>query len=73
MPKDLKGKSESEIKAYLDQKRAERKSIQNQIRELNLKRKEYVLKNQKQGENNLEQAMMNAIKSQAKKKNYKWE
>ncbi|MFD2822190.1 VWA domain-containing protein [Lacinutrix iliipiscaria] len=73
LPKELKGKSESEIKLYLSKKREEREQIQTQIQDLNLKRKQYVLKQQKHDKNNLENAMLNAIKTQAKKKNYKWD
>jgi uncharacterized protein YdaT len=73
LPKELKGKSETEIKSYISDKREERKNIQNKIQDLNLKRKQYILEQQTKGENNLENAMLNAIKTQAKKKNYKWE
>ena len=73
LPKALQGKSKEEIKSYLDTKRNERKAIQEQIQDLNAKRKQYVAQQQKEGNNSLENAMLNAIKSQAKKKNYKWE
>jgi hypothetical protein len=73
LPKALQGKSEPQIKLYLSKKREERKNIQDQIQDLNLKRKQYILEQQTQGENNLEKAMLNALKTQAKKKNYNWE
>ncbi|MBD0833033.1 vWA domain-containing protein [Aestuariibaculum sediminum] len=72
LPEELKGKSNSEIEAYLTHKGKERKAIQNQINELNQKRIQYVLKQQREKSNELENAMVTAIKSQAEKKNYKW-
>jgi len=72
LPKELKGKNETEIKTYVAKKRKERSSIQKEIQALNLKRKDYILKHQKENGNALENAMINAIKTQAKIKNYKW-
>ena len=60
LPNALKGKSERQIKVYLSKKREERKNIQNQIQDLNLKRKQYVMEQQTEGETNLENAMLNA-------------
>jgi len=73
LPKELKGKSEKEIKEYVEIKSKERAEIQKKIQELNSKRKQHIAekKDQKDG-NGLENAMINAIKTQAKKKNYKW-
>lgn len=72
LPKALKGKSKLEIKKYLETKREERKTIQNEIQKLNAQRKVYISK-QKKDVNGLENAMTEAIKIQAKNKNYKWE
>ncbi len=72
LPKELKGKSKKEIKEYIDTKRKERKSIQKKIQELNTKRKVFISKEQKEKNNALENAMLDAIKKQAGKKNYKW-
>jgi len=73
LPIELKGKSTSEIKAYVAKKRKDRKEIQNEIKQLNLKRKGFILIHQKENDNGLENAMIKAIKVQAQKKNYKWE
>lgn len=73
LPKELKGKSKDEIKAYVTKKRNERKSIQDEIQQLNQKRKSYILSQQKESNNGLESAMIKAIKTQAQKKNYKWQ
>ncbi|HMC01785.1 MAG TPA: hypothetical protein VKN14_12185 [Flavobacteriaceae bacterium] len=70
LPQNLKGKSETEIKSYISSKRKEREVIQKQIQELNKKRQEFILETQKENTNGLENAMINAIKKQAKKKNY---
>ncbi len=71
LPKELQGKSTSEIKSYLETKQKERESIKNQIQELNSKRKVYISKQEK-SKNGLENAMIKAIKTQAQNKNYKW-
>lgn len=73
LPEVLKGKSKTEIKAYVAKKREERKSIQKQIQELNKKRKLYILGHKKDKSNGLENAMTKAIKEQAKKKKYRWD
>ncbi|MEE1962232.1 vWA domain-containing protein [Allomuricauda taeanensis] len=73
LPKELKGKSKSEIKAYVDDKKAEREKIQKEIQELNAKREAYIAQNQKEEKGELENAMLSAIKNQASKKNMKWD
>ncbi|WP_299526443.1 vWA domain-containing protein [Winogradskyella sp.] len=72
LPEELKGLSKEEIKSYVDKKRKERKELQNKISELNIKRRKYI-SNKSADNNGLENAMLNAIKAQAKKKNYIWE
>jgi len=72
LPEVLKNKSAQEIKKYVTTKKKERESIQKKIQELNSKRKEYILKANKNHSNGLESAMIKAIKSQAKAKNYTW-
>ena len=73
LPEELKGKTTSEIKKYIETKRSEREKIQEQIKELNEKRRIYVTENSKETNNGLENAMVQAIKTQAKSKNYTWE
>ncbi|MGF1560434.1 MAG: VWA domain-containing protein [Flavobacteriaceae bacterium] len=74
LPKELKGKSTSEIEAYIAQKKSERSKIQKEIQELNAKREAYIATSQKDGtKGELENAMLEAIKKQAEKKNYQWE
>lgn len=72
LPNELKGKSDSEIKTYIETKRKERKSIQDKIQTLNSKRKAYISKQKTTAANGLENAMTKAIKEQAKKKKYTW-
>jgi len=72
LPKELKDKSEAEIKTYVAEKAKERKALQKEIQELNKKRASYVAKKQVNKENELESALKEAIKTQAKKKNYSW-
>ena len=73
LPKELRGKSEKEMKEYIESKKAERQKIQKEIQELNAKREAYIAKNQKQEKGELENALLNAIKNQAAKKNYTWD
>ncbi len=73
LPEELKGKSKAEIKSYVKKKRNSREKLQNEIASLNLKRRKYVAKQNKNTQNGLENAMVNALKTQAEKKNYKWE
>lgn len=73
LPEELKGKTTSEIKKYIETKRSEREKIQKQITDLSEKRRNYVAENSKEIDNNLENAMVQAIKRQAKKKSYTWE
>lgn len=73
LPKSLQGKSTAEIKKYVAQQKTKRKAIQAKINELNKKRSAYVAKKQsEQNLKSLDKAMIEAIKRQAKKKNYSW-
>lgn len=72
LPDELKGKSKSEIKFYIDKKSKERDAINKKVQELNTKRKDYISKQNKASNNGLENAMTKAIKEQAKKKKYTW-
>jgi hypothetical protein len=73
LPVELKGKSKTEIKSYVAKKSKERQEIQEEIQKLNEQRRLFVIQQQKKESNSLESAMVNAIKTQAKNKNYKWE
>lgn len=73
LPAELKGKSTSEIKAYVAKKKAKRLEIQNEIQKLNEKRRVYIAENKKETGTNLESAMIEALKKQARKKNYTWD
>ncbi|TMM58240.1 VWA domain-containing protein [Maribacter algarum] len=74
LPEELKDKSDAEITSYIEEKKSERVKIQKEIQELNSKREAYISENQKEStKGELENAMLEAIKRQAKKKNYTWE
>jgi len=73
LPKELQGKSTQEIEKYVEDKRKERTKIQEEIAELNKQRLEYVSKKQNASDNELRNAMLDAIKKQATKKEYTWE
>ncbi|MCB0383521.1 MAG: VWA domain-containing protein [Psychroserpens sp.] len=72
LPEELRGKSKSEIKAYVAKKREEREVIQNAIQDLNEKRRKYISEQQNDADNSLENVMIKAIKTQAKEKKYRW-
>ncbi len=73
LPKELQGKSKSEIKSFIEKKSKERNKLQDQIVALNIKRRNFVTQQSNNATNNLETAMIKALKTQAEKKNYKWE
>ncbi len=73
LPEELKEKSTGEIKAYVAKKKATRLEIQNEIQKLNEKRRVFIAENKKETGSNLESAMIEALKKQAKKKNYTWD
>ncbi len=73
LPAELKGKSKDEIKVYVAKKSIERLEIQEKIQQLNEKRRLYIMNQQKKDSSSLESAMINAIKTQAKNKNYTWQ
>lgn len=73
LPTELKGKSTAQIKTYVAEKSEEREKIQQEVQNLNEKRRVYILEHRKGDENRLENAMIEAIKTQAKRKNYSWE
>lgn len=72
LPVELKGKSTSEIKAYVYKKKAQREQIQNEIQQLNEKRRAFISNNKTETEGRLDNALIQAIKTQAKEKNYDW-
>ena len=69
---ELKDKSVAEIKIYVEKKRKEREQLKTQINELNKQRRDYIANKTTKDSNGLENAMINAIKNQAKLKNYSW-
>ena len=73
LPEELKGKSKEQIKTYVTKKSNERLEIQEEIQQLNEKRRLFITNQQKEDSNSLESALVNAIKTQARNKNYKWE
>ena len=74
LPKALKGKSIAGIKVYVAKKSKERTSIQQKIRALDKKRRDYIRKQTKNtAENDLQSALIRCIKTQAKKEGYTFE
>lgn len=74
LPQELKDKSPAEIKAYVAKQAQVRSEIQTEIQKLNEKRRIFIANKQKEeGSNGLGDAMLEAIKKQAEKKNYTWD
>ena len=73
LPAELKDKSSLEIKKHVAQKRKEREEIQEEIADLNKKRRDYVAKQATKTDNELQNALIDAIKKQAQTKKYTWE
>ena len=75
LPAVMKGMNDEEKVKYVDTKKKERQKIQKEIIELNKKREDYVQKQKAENsqENVLDDAMLKAIKTQAKSKNFKFE
>lgn len=73
LPTELKGKSESQIKVYVERMRKERETIQSEIVKQSLKRRNFIQNKKNPEFKSLENAMIQAIKKQAKRKNYIWD
>lgn len=73
LPDNLKDKSIADIKAYVALKKEARNKIQEEIATLNKKRRAFISSESKNKDNGLESAMITALRSQAKKKNYTWD
>jgi hypothetical protein len=73
LPQELKGKTEQEIKKYVSKKKEQRMAIQQEIADLNVKRKEFLESKTNAKDNELRNALVDAIKKQGRLKNYSWE
>jgi hypothetical protein len=74
LPKELQNKSAAEIKLYVKEQGKKREEIQRKIKELDVKRRNYIAKKQQESisKNELNNVMIKAIKRQAKLKSYSW-
>ncbi|MBT8261670.1 MAG: VWA domain-containing protein [Bacteroidia bacterium] len=73
LPENLQGKSKAEIKAFVAKQRKEREAIQQEIANLNEKRRKFIAEKKSDTDNGLESAMIQALKKQAEKKDYNWD
>jgi len=77
LPENMRKMTDKEKKAYVEAKAKERTEIQKKIQSLNELRKKYVAaemkKQQAAGEKTLGSAVIQAVREQAKKKNFKFE
>jgi len=72
LPKELQGKSEQELTSFVTEKMEKRTEIQNKIKELDTKRKNFIASQKKEeaNESSFEQSVINSVKKQASKKGY---
>lgn len=75
LPEEMKKMSKDERKKYVETKKKDRADIQAKINRLREERDKYVAEQRKKeaGEKTLDEAMIDAIRTQAAKKNYKFE
>lgn len=74
LPKTLRNKTNAELKKIVAEQSTKRKEIRAKIKELDKKRRKFVIEKQKYGtkKDELNSVMIQAIKHQAKLKNYYW-
>ena len=74
LPKEMRGMSTAQRRAFVAQKAEERKEIQNEIQELNKKRQEYIASHttQEQKDSMLDAAMIKSIKEKGRSKKLVW-
>ena len=74
LPKEMKNMSKKEQKEYIEAKKKERKKIKAKIKKLQQERAKYIARERKKisSDNTLDQAMVEAIKEQAMKKEYEF-
>jgi hypothetical protein len=74
LPQEMRDMNSLERKNYIAEKAGKRKEIQTQINTLNTERQKYIAEQQKKtGDNTLDQAVLGAIRKQAREKNYVFE
>lgn len=75
LPQEMKKMNLDQRKQYVDKKQKEREEIQKKIAKLKKDRDKYVAEKRRKiaGEQTLDEAIVEAVRSQAKKKNYKFE
>ena len=75
LPEEMKNMTKKERKEYVEKKKKEREVIQEKINKLKKERDKYVAVKRKKmaGDKTLDAAIINAIKDQAKSKNYKFD
>lgn len=73
LPKELRGKSNKELRDYLENTRQERATIKEEIAQQNAKRRDFIADKKSESSNGLEAAMITSLKRQASKKNYEWD
>ncbi|MCE7863855.1 MAG: VWA domain-containing protein [Bacteroidetes bacterium CHB5] len=71
LPKEMKGMTTAQRQAYVKEKAAERKKIQDEIQTLSKKRQEYIMANTPKAESDkmLDAVMIKAVREKAKTKN----
>ena len=68
----LQTKTDAELKAYVEEQAKKRAALKKEIASLNTKRVKYIAAQNKASGTDLQSSMVNAVKKQAKAKNYSW-
>ena len=71
LPAELKGKSKAEIERYVAEQSAKREKIKADILSINTKRRAYIAKQQGEGENTLDQAILRTVDDLATQKGFR--
>ena len=72
LPQELQNLSETELKSHLEQQGKRRREIQEEIRELNARREAYLSEEQDGEGSELQRALLEAVKKQAGRKDFRW-
>jgi len=77
LPAEMKGMNAEEREKFVAQKAKDREEIQKQIQDINQKRESFIAEERKktsaEPKNTLDKVMLNTVREQAEKKNYKFE
>lgn len=72
LPEELQKMSKSELKAHIEGKKKERVQVQEEINQLNAQREKFLAENQKKANDELDNALITALRDQASSRGFVW-